>query len=819
MSENCSDVDCGSDEVSDLLVNEKGRNKRKFLADLSLDLPAEVSRTSLTEFPRYEMLEEKFRNALNELGSIMERSEDSIEEEDIEEFQESDWEDPVTCQLEELLTNNLFATFCSAVKKIVESGYTEEIAEWAVLNSSLFHGSKDAVSNVVDGAMTLLKREKELGKPKHPVFDGLQSLVDYTLLEMIYVLREVRPTASVLEAMWSLLISDLNLVNACVTEGGPEGGSCSQGASGENQTLSQSKSETSGTSQSKDSNNSGSQPKAPAASPVSQPTNKQSPGELDSPGKESSPASQEAKGNSSAIDGENIQTSSQGTAVDDKSGVSRKGLSINSKRDMLRQKAFQFEKNYKGRLSKGAFKAKVAAWGSMVLDKSLRSSSSVAMKGALSKLPISAASVSSVVEGNNHPASNSPSLGPTSSVKDAVFALPAVSTKSHASAVPDAKCGSKSGANASDTPKAVDYYASIPFDETLQKHVPQDDKDEAILILTPYMQDIQKELQGWTEWANEKVMQAARRLGKEQAELKMLRQEKEEIEKFKKEKQALEESTQKRLSEMEYALSNATNQIEVAKGTTRRLEDENNILKNEMEAAKVQTLRAASNLQTALQREQETVKKLQSWEAEKCLVQEKLTNLKRDITALNSRIEKAKGRQDQFKALWKQEEKEKLKNQKQIDSLRRKLEEEEAVMKAEADNIKKAAEKDMLRCEDGIKNLQNMIAEMRLESNRSKIAALNMGYGSYLTGLPGSQLPKVTKRLAVFQDFGEEPDVKQERECIMCMTDEISVVFIPCAHQVLCGPCNVLHEKQGMNDCPSCRTIIQKRVSVTYRAD
>ncbi|GFP89109.1 putative E3 ubiquitin-protein ligase rf4 [Phtheirospermum japonicum] len=51
----------------------------------------------------------------------------------------------------------------------------------------------------------------------------------------------------------------------------------------------------------------------------------------------------------------------------------------------------------------------------------------------------------------------------------------------------------------------------------------------------------------------------------------------------------------------------------------------------------------------------------------------------------------------------------------------------------------------------------------------------------------------------------------------MCMTEEISVDFIPCAHLVLCGPCNILHEKQGMSVCPSCRATIDERVVVVYR--
>ncbi|KAI3472685.1 hypothetical protein Pfo_030834 [Paulownia fortunei] len=107
------------------------------------------------------------------------------------------------------------------------------------------------------------------------------------------------------------------------------------------------------------------------------------------------------------------------------------------------------------------------------------------------------------------------------------------------------------------------------------------------------------------------------------------------------------------------------------------------------------------------------------------------------------------------------------------------------------------AQTNMQKCEDNIKNLENMISELRLESDKSKIAALNVGYGSCLAGenvstFPGMQLPKITKRLAVFQDNFGAGDVKPERECVMCMTEEISVVFLPCAHQVLCGQCRLV---------------------------
>ncbi|KAL2510615.1 putative E3 ubiquitin-protein ligase [Abeliophyllum distichum] len=491
---------------------------------------------------------------------------------------------------------------------------------------------------------------------------------------------------------------------------------------------------------------------------------------------------------------------------------------------MLRQKAFHFEKSYKGRVSKGAFKAKVAAWGNMVLDKTLKSQSDS----------------SSVVMKSHHPSSNSvlslpPSILPDKDtsilpikdtsilpikdtrivpIKDTDLALPALDSKSFAPSAPESKLSSNTKVDIYGPSSATDYHAAIPYDESLQSYVPQDDKDETLLILVPHKQALEKELQGWTDWANEKVMQAARRLGKDQGELKTLRQEKEETEKFKKEKQTLEENTMKRLSEMEYALSNATGQIEVANSTVRRLEEENAALRKEMEAAKLQAQISASNLQESMLREQEALKKSQFWDVEKGLFLEQLTNLKRHTAELQNQLEKTKGRKDQFKILWRQEEKEKGRAVSRIDSFKKKREDENALTKAEEKDLKQVAEVDVQKCKDDIKKLENMISELRFESEASKIAALKRGIDpSYASTFQGGHCT----RLSTCQDNFGAGSVKPERECVMCMTEEISVVFLPCAHQVLCTQCNTLHEKQGMNDCPSCRTLIQKRISVCYR--
>uniref|UniRef100_A0A164SRZ4 Uncharacterized protein n=1 Tax=Daucus carota subsp. sativus TaxID=79200 RepID=A0A164SRZ4_DAUCS len=129
-------------------------------------------------------------------------------------------------------------------------------------------------------------------------------------------------------------------------------------------------------------------------------------------------------------------------------------------------------------------------------------------------------------------------------------------------------------------------YSGFPNEKPAGQWVPEDKKDESIMKLAPRVRELQNRMQEWTEWADQKVMQAARRLSKDKAELKTLKQEKEEVERLKKEKQSLEENTMKKLCEMENALCKASGQLERANAAVRRLEVENSTLRQEMEAAK-----------------------------------------------------------------------------------------------------------------------------------------------------------------------------------------------------------------------------------------
>lgn len=148
----------------------------------------------------------------------------------------------------------------------------------------------------------------------------------------------------------------------------------------------------------------------------------------------------------------------------------------------------------------------------------------------------------------------------------------------------------------------------------------------------------------------------------------------------------------------------------------------------------------------------------------------------------------------------------------------------EASSKCKEDMIKSKAETSSHKYKNDIQKLEKEISQLRLKTDSSKIAALRRGidgnYGGRHADTKNTRDPRMpffSKLVPDLQDFSETGGVKRERECVMCLSEEMSVVFLPCAHQVVCKTCNELHEKQGMKECPSCRSSIQRRIHVRFQ--
>ncbi|CAK8530993.1 unnamed protein product [Lathyrus sativus] len=871
-------VASGSSQMSSSVsVQEKGsRNKRKFRADPPLGDPNKVIPSLQHDGLSYEFSAEKVEMTpcfgqvtASDLCSGSHDSSDGLkldlglsspaissevrhsQHKDELEAVEShgvDWSDHTEAQLEELLLSNLQTIFKSAIKKIVACGYTEDVATKAMLRPGICYGCKDTVSNIVDNTLNFLRNGQEFDPSREHYFEDLMQLQKYILAELVCVLREVRPFFSVGDAMWCLLICDMNVSYACAMDGDPLSSLYSDGVGdgcSSVQTESQSKVETKGPGLSL--------PSPCNTIPLGSQTeksfvaeNSQVPGGL--------LEKQVANSGFHPVDkSSSAFATSQFPLLQDKGGIVRKVHSSSTKRDYIfRQKSIHVEKGYRTYGSKGSSRGgKLSGLSGLILDKKLKSvseSTTINLKSA--SINISKAVGVDVTQDNLNTSRSSndgqsthtsfsldPSDGisraadPSSSEHEA-NAKPAVSGPPDALSATDTdlSLSLSSKSSSSKTPICCSHKGScvgIPYDKSVGQWLPQDRKDELILKMVPRVRELQNELQEWTEWANQKVMQAARRLSKEKAELKALRQEKEEVERLKKEKQCLEENTMKKLFEMENALGKAGGQVDRANTAVRKLEMENAALRKEMELAKLRAAESATNFQDVSKREKKTQMKFQSWENQKSLIQEELMTEKNKLAQILAESKQVEAQAEQFEAKRRQAAKKTEELLSLASSLKKEREQIEESGRAKEEMIKLEAEAELQRYKDDIQKLEKEVAQIRQKSDSSKIAALKRGIdgsyagswkdmkkGSTLDEPQNASISELVQKLNSFSMIGG--GVKRERECVMCLSEEMSVVFLPCAHQVVCTKCNELHEKQGMQDCPSCRSPIQERISVRY---
>ncbi|KAK9072052.1 hypothetical protein SSX86_008484 [Deinandra increscens subsp. villosa] len=844
-----------SSVVSPVMTVEKGsRNKRKFRADPPP--PQKMISTSQTECLTYEFSAEKFdchgHSNGCEMCNFSHENTDSIkldlglscavgmvgsgsasadfganrnrvELEENDEFHDADWSDLTESQLEELVLVNLDTMFKSAIKKIVSCGYTEEVAVKGILRSGLCCGCQDIVSSIVENTLAFLKNGQEVDPWKEHQFENIQQMEKYLLAELVCVLREIRPFFSTGDAMWCLLISDMNVSQACAMDGEELGTLASDGSS--NGCSSNSAETRLG----KEGKSLGSLPnpcKLNHSLPCAHSLPLEAPGMASIPSVHNCmsdpPAKTEAliskpksaflldgfasqKGNQSSNPrtiGRSFSLSSQNH--EEKPIGSRKINGISKRDYILRQKSVQLEKSYRTHGLKGASRAgKLGNIGGLVLDKKLKSvseSTSISLKNASLKI--------NDINNNNMitPILATTDSPPALSVAETELSL-SLPVKRKDPPIPEVP-----GLSFSAMP--------LPYDKSFGRWIPQDTKEETISKLVPRVHELQNQLQIWTEWANQKVMQAARRLGKDKAELKTLRQEREEVERLKKEKQTLEDNTMKKLSEMENALMKASNQVGRADAAVRRLEVENANLRLKMEAANLQAAESAASCEEVSKREKKTLMQLQFWEKQKALFQEELIVERRKLAQLKEDHEQAKEQRDHLETKWKQDEKAKQELINQAVKIKVGRQEGEVLAKSREDLTRLKADKTLQKYKDDIEKLEKEISLLRLKSDSSKIAALRRGVdGSYASKVsdvspPQTHTPYVP--VTVVTDTVVTQGVKRDRECVMCLSEEMSVVFLPCAHQVVCTKCNELHEKQGMKDCPSCRGPIQRRISVRY---
>ncbi|ONM57042.1 putative E3 ubiquitin-protein ligase RF298 isoform X2 [Zea mays] len=750
------------------------------------------------------------------------------------------WSDPNETQLEEILLKSLGTTFDNAVSLITTMGYSEAVARAAVVRAAAQYNWRESLAGFGEAAVEVLKTEGDMLPREGASVEDMRRIEQAVLGSMVMWVNEAQPLCTTGDVMFCLLMSDMNVANASAMDyntsslpsvaaqviAQPDAGNYVTG-SGSNLSVSITNPQTGVTFRGKltpmppgsygavkaDSS------MAPASLNVSS-TKPSVPGKTQCVIPNIEPKEQPVPIHDHSEDQPFVAAATQ-SVKNDKPSPSKRG---GSKRDSLhRQKLTSFDKSSRALGSKGSLRSgKHSYSASAVLERKCRSfsdSTTSNLKGASRVAKGFAASISGSEVSADLSFTGTLSPSPSFDAKIVSNSNPAPTASTDLSlSLPSSSDSLTPSSNHDSITEGVDSSSKINFsyDEEQKVWIPQDKKDKIVLILVQRQKELQAHMHDWTDWAQQKVMQVAHRLAKEKDELQSLRKEKEEADRLQEERHHLEESTRKKLLEMESAISRANAQLEKAEASARRREVENAQLTLQMEAAKRHAAESATNISELLKKDENSRKRSQRWESDRALLQEELAAQKSRLFRVQEQLQHAKELKDQVQARWKQEEAAKTEAIALVTSVRKERGQIETSMRSEENLLHLKAANDAQRYKSEIRVLEQRIAQLKVSLDSSRVAAPKWGadnksYALHLSEGRKNNNAQVLSNTAVPQGLDFD-DIQRDRECVMCLSEEMSVVFLPCAHQVVCAKCSDLHEKQGMKECPSCRAPIQRRV-------
>ncbi|XP_028762515.1 MND1-interacting protein 1 [Neltuma alba] len=401
---------------------------------------------------------------------------------------------------------------------------------------------------------------------------------------------------------------------------------------------------------------------------------------------------------------------------------------------------------------------------------------------------------------------------PGSSSSSNLDSLPILGTKP-----PVEKSGNSQNQNNQDALNSVlSRFRDLNFDENLES-LAEDHKDEVTSAILHQISDLEKQVQERKDWAYQKAMQAARKLSSDLTELKMLRMEREEAQRLKEGKQALEDTTMKRLSEMEIALRKASGQVDRANAAVRRLETENAELKAEIEASKLSASESASACLQVAKREKKCLKRLVAWEKQKAKIQEEISHEKDKILELQKMLGRIQQCQREAEIKRREELRAKEEALTLIKEEKRLKEEVEANNKGKLEALRLKIDIDFQRHKDDVLRLEQELSRLKASDQPAKL--YHHQSNSSPVGESEDAKPQVETIAMLLQELDKLEEISKkgdnyDRECIICRKDEVSVVFLPCAHQVMCGRCSDEYGRSGNALCPCCRVSIEQMVRV-----
>ncbi|CAJ1929011.1 unnamed protein product [Sphenostylis stenocarpa] len=608
-------------------------------------------------------------------------------------------------QLEDISLKCMEIIYNDTVSKLVALGYNENVVVKAILHNVHCYGDNDLATDLLHNTLAFLKRGSLDMHEFKPAFSDLKKLEEYTLMNLVSLLQEVRLELGKGDAMWCLLMSDYNVLKA-TTIHIPVGSVCPP--------------------------------------PLTE-----------------------------------FENEERGFRKEGGSGFPLKGFFCGNKMTVQLQRDIEFLKRFD--LTPAmiySLKRNVAAFAAGYRANSKQVQSQAGEFPGIS-------TVSKL---------NSSSVFVTADLRE----LPGDSHNMN---------------DQDDLNSLLSKFHDLNIDENLE-FVAADEKDTVIVTLFHQIKDLEKQVKERKDWAHQKAIQAARKLSSYLIELKTFRIEREDNERLKKgkeENEELEDPTMVRLLEMEEALRKACGQMDIATAGVEKLEAEKAEIKAELEACKLSASESVASCLQVAKREKKFLKKLLASEKQKAKIKQDISDEKQKILEIQEELAHIKQCAKEAEVMRGEEVKAKEEALALIAEERRSKEAAEANKKRNLKALSLKIDIDFQRRKDDLLRLEQEISFLKASAQSATLPARESEDAEPQREI----IAKLLQELDNVPDLsGKDAIVNTDRGCIICGKDEVSVIFLPCAHQVMCTSCSKEYGRNGKAVCPCCRVPIEQRIRI-----
>ncbi|KAK4414347.1 MND1-interacting protein 1 [Sesamum alatum] len=316
-----------------------------------------------------------------------------------------------------------------------------------------------------------------------------------------------------------------------------------------------------------------------------------------------------------------------------------------------------------------------------------------------------------------------------------------------------------------------------------------DPRTAAIADLLKEIRDLLEEVKGQKEWAHRKVIDSAKRLSKDSLELKMLRMEKVDKEKGKNDKIHAEKSCVARLMETEQSLRKVNLEVSFMAESVRRLETKNSQFRADIQALKLNASESDREMKEVLTRERRCMKKLADFGKQTSIFRSQCEEEKQRLLQLELELLQVEKEAEEAEMQWKQEIKEREHMVAVLAEETRKLQIHKAESRIQLLKLRKKVEIDSRLARDDRKRLEDELSRLRISSQK----------------LPDMLLEDDSFWCTSIEATGSSSSAPCESSqetsrhwnCMLCLQNDVSVVFLPCTHQVICFPCYEINFKNS----------------------